>query len=71
MLNRKVNKGIILAAGDGDRLGSLTLNRHKTLLRVKGIPLIGHPIKALAAAQVRDIAVVVGYLGNWVILGTW
>jgi len=66
MLNRKVNKGIILAAGDGDRLGSLTLNCHKTLLRVKGTPLISHPIKALAAAHVRDIAVVVGYLGDMV-----
>ncbi len=66
MLNRKVNKGIILAAGDGDRLGSLTLNHQKTLLQVKGIPLISHPIKALAAARIRDIAVVVGYLGDMV-----
>ncbi len=66
MLNRKVNKGIILAAGDGGRLGSLTLNHQKTLLRVKGIPLINHPIKALAAAHVRDIAIVVGYLGDMV-----
>lgn len=66
MLNQKVNKGIILAAGDGDRLGSLTLTRPKTMLRVNGVRLISHAIKALAAAQVRDIAVVVGYLGNMV-----
>jgi len=66
MRKGKVNKGIILAAGDGDRLGSLTLDRHKTLLQVKGIPLINHPIKALAAARIRDIAVVVGYLGDMV-----
>ncbi len=64
MLNQKINKGIILAAGDGDRLGSLTLTRPKTMLRVNGTPLISHPIKALAAAQVSDIAVVVGYLGD-------
>ncbi len=66
MLNRKVSKGIILAAGDGDRLGSLTRTHPKTLLLVNGIPLISYPIKALAAAQVRDIAVVVGYLGDMV-----
>ena len=55
-----------MAAGDGDRLGPLTLTRPKILLGVKGIPLISHSIKALAAAQVRDIAIVVGYLGNMV-----
>ena len=66
MLNRKVSKGIILAAGDGDRLGSLTRTHPKTLLLVNGIPLISHPIKALAAAQVRDIAIVVGYLKDTV-----
>ena len=65
-LPRKVNKGIILAAGDGDRMGSLTLTCPKTMLQVKGAPLISHPIKALAAAQVRDIAIVVGYLGDMV-----
>jgi choline kinase len=31
------------------------------------MPLIGYPIKALAAAGVRDIAIVVGYLGDKVI----
>jgi len=65
MLNRKVTKGIILAAGDGDRLGSLTLTRPKVLLPVHDqTPLIAYPIKALAAAGIGDIAVVVGYLGD-------
>ena len=31
------------------------------------MPLIGYPIKALAAGGVRDIAIVVGYLGDKVI----
>ncbi len=31
------------------------------------MPLIGYPIKALAAAGIRDIAIVVGYLGDKVI----
>lgn len=64
-LNREVAKGIILAAGDGDRLGSLTLTCPKVLLPVHDqIPLITYPIKALAAAGIGDIAVVVGYLGD-------
>jgi choline kinase len=73
MRKEKVNKGIILAAGDGDRLGSLTAIRPKVLLPVNGKEqLIRYPIEALAAAEVYDIAIVVGYLGDKVIetLGT-
>ena len=68
MRKEKVNKGIILAAGDGDRLGSLTAICPKVLLPVNGKEqLIRYPIKALAAAGVSDIAIVVGYLGDSVI----
>jgi len=68
MRKEKTNKGIILAAGDGDRLGSLTAIRPKVLLPVSGKePLIRYPIEALAAAGVSDIAIVVGYLGDKVI----
>jgi len=65
MRKEKVNKGIILAAGDGDRLGSLTAIRPKVLLPVNGKEqLIRYPIEALAAAGISDIAIVVGYLGD-------
>jgi len=68
MYKGKINKGIILAAGDGDRLGSLTAIRPKVLLPVNGKEqLIRYPIEALAAAGVSDIAIVVGYLGYSVI----
>ena len=68
MLKRKVNKGVILAAGDGDRLGSLTISCPKVLLSVKDkAPLIRHPIEALVAAGISEIAIVVGYLGDQVI----
>jgi len=67
MCKEKVNKGIILAAGDGNRLGSLTAIRPKVLLPVNGKELIMYPIEALAAAGVTDIAIVVGYLGDSVI----
>ncbi len=68
MRKEKTNKGIILAAGDGDRLGSLTAIRPKVLLLVNGKEqLIRYPIEALAAVGVSDIAIVVGYLGDSVI----
>ena len=67
-MRKEINKGIILAAGDGDRLGSLTAICPKVLLPVKGKEqLIRYPIEALAAAEVSDIAIVVGYLGDKVI----
>lgn len=59
-----VDRAVILAAGDGDRLGELTSSLPKVLLPINGHePLIAHPIRALAAAGIRDIAVVTGYLG--------
>jgi len=60
-----VNKGVILAAGDGDRLGSLTTDCPKVLLPViNQESIITYPIRALAANGIREIAVVVGYLAD-------
>ncbi len=56
-----ISKGVVLAAGDGGRLRLLTGIYPKVLLPVRGKPLISHPIEALAAAGIRDIAIVVGY----------
>ena len=66
-LNTTVYKGVILAAGDGDRLGPLTATCPKVLLSVNDQPIISYPIQALAAAGIKEIAVVVGYLGDKVI----
>ena len=63
-LNQRVNKGVIIAAGDGDRLGWLTANCPKVLLPVNNKALIGYPIEAMAAAGISQIAIVVGYLGD-------
>lgn len=67
MFKWKVNKGVIIAAGDGSRLGPLTLTCPKVLLPVNGVPLITYPIEALVAAGIREIAIVVGYLGDKVV----
>lgn len=59
-----IRKGVILAAGDGDRLGPLAQECPKVLLSAPDEgPLIGYPIRALAAAGIKDIAVVIGHLG--------
>ncbi len=67
MLKKRIHKGIILAAGDGDRLGILTIAYPKVLLSVNDVPLIRYPIEALVAAGISDIAIVVGYLGDKII----
>ncbi len=68
MPKQKVDKGVILAAGDGDRLGSLTHTCPKVLLPVNDqAPLIRYPIEALVAAGISEIAIVVGYLGDKVV----
>lgn len=60
-----ITRGVILAAGDGDRMGELTRDRPKVLLPINnGEPLILSPIRALATSGIRNIAIVVGYLAN-------
>ncbi len=63
--NTTITRGVILAAGDGDRMGELTRDCPKVLLPIKEEePLILSPIRALATAGIRDIAIVVGYLAT-------
>ena len=54
-------KGIILAAGRGSRLGSLTENQPKCFTPLKGRALIEWQLHSLRAAGIEDIAVVTGY----------
>jgi choline kinase len=59
-----VVKAVILAAGNGSRLAPLTSHCPKPLLKVRGRPLIDYTIESLAQAGIREIIVVVGYLGH-------
>ena len=56
-------KAMILAAGRGERMRPLTLDRPKALLEVGGLPLIVHHLHALAMAGFRDVVVNVSWLG--------
>ena len=54
-------RALILAAGDGGRLGDLTMDRPKPLVRLRGRPIIAYTLDSLAECGVMDVAVVVGY----------
>ena len=57
-------KAMILAAGRGERMRPLTLDRPKPLLDVGGLPLIVHHLHALAMAGFRDLVVNLSWLGT-------
>jgi len=56
-------KAMLLAAGRGERLRPLTDSTPKPLLEVRGEPLIGWHLRALARAGVRDAVINLAWLG--------
>ena len=54
-------RGIVLAASQGDGLGSLTADRPKCMIDVRGRPLLSQLLDTLRQSGVRDLAVVRGY----------
>jgi choline kinase len=63
-MNSKCNKAIIVAAGRGRRLGDNTSEIPKCMVRVNGQPILHWQLRAFAAAGIRDVAIVRGYLGD-------
>lgn len=55
---------LVLAAGRGKRMGTVTASTPKPLLDVAGKPLIEHILAGLARAGLRRSIVVTGYLGE-------
>ena len=60
----KVKRAIFLAAGFGTRMIPITFNTPKPLVRVHGIRIIDRLIDACLAADIQDIYIVRGYLGE-------
>lgn len=60
---------VILAAGDGGRLGNLTTAMPKPLIEFHGRPLIDYTLEGLASAGVLEAAVVTGYRADQLIAG--
>ncbi|MFW5941191.1 MAG: nucleotidyltransferase family protein [Chloroflexota bacterium] len=61
---RPPQRAIVLAAGRGKRLIPYTNQCPKPLLEVDGRPILSYVLEALSAAGVREVCLVVGYLGR-------
>ena len=57
-------KAVIVAAGRGKRLMPLTAHTPKPLLRVHGVPLIQYLLHGLRSARVKEVVIVIRYLGE-------
>src|SRR5262245_27222016 len=57
-------RAMILAAGRGERMGSLTAAQPKPLLEVAGVPLIERHVVRLAACGVAEIVINLSYRGS-------
>jgi CTP:phosphocholine cytidylyltransferase-like protein len=60
----RVKRALFIAAGFGSRLVPITLNTPKPLVRVKGVRIIDTLLDAVAAAGIKDVVIVRGYLGE-------
>jgi len=56
-----MTKVIIIAAGKGSRLGSLTKNLPKTLLRINDKSMLDHQVDIYNKSGLTDINIIVGY----------
>jgi dTDP-glucose pyrophosphorylase len=54
-------KAVILAAGKGKRMGELTGEFPKPMLRVQGRPILEHILDGLLAAGIRQVCIVTGW----------
>jgi|Deesub1362A_J573_1020465.scaffolds.fasta_scaffold09181_1 choline kinase len=54
-------KAVILAAGMGSRLGEFTRDKPKTLLLVRGKPLIFHILGSLSTNGIEEVIIITGY----------
>lgn len=54
-------KAILLAAGRGSRLGSLTDEKPKALVQLNGLPLVRRAVDTLRAGGISQVGIVGGY----------
>lgn len=59
-----IETAVILAAGKGTRMGSLTADTPKPMLPLAGKPMLEHILDRLRGAGIRRVLVVIGYRGD-------
>lgn len=64
MMNKKIDKAVLLAAGFGTRLRPLTLTIPKPLLPLDGTVLVDHQLRYLASSGIKEVAINLHYLGE-------
>lgn len=57
-------QAVILAAGMGKRLGDLTKNNTKCMIKVNGVTLIERVLTQLSSFPLNKVIIVIGYKGN-------
>jgi CTP:phosphocholine cytidylyltransferase-like protein len=63
-IHPSMDMAILLAAGTGMRMRPITLKTPKPLVKVHGLPLIETVIQGLLHVSIKEIYIVVGYLGE-------
>jgi bifunctional UDP-N-acetylglucosamine pyrophosphorylase/glucosamine-1-phosphate N-acetyltransferase len=56
-----INSAVILAAGRGTRMGSITESLPKPMLPIGGRPMLEHILERLSLAGIERFFIVVGY----------
>jgi len=57
-------KGLVLSGGAGTRLRPITHTRAKQLVPVAGKPVLFYGLEAMAAADIREVGIIVGETGD-------
>lgn len=57
-------KAIIIAGGKGKRLGKITRNIPKPMIKIGGLPILEHQIRLLKRYGLKDIIILTGYLAE-------
>ena len=66
MKRMTLSKAVLLAAGRGTRMESLTDDCPKPMLPLQGRPLLAHQIERLEAAGTRQVLIITGYKAEMV-----
>jgi len=63
-MQKKIKKAVILAGGKGTRLASVIKDTPKSLVKIGDKPVIEHQILLLKKYGIKDIWIMLGYLGG-------